>query len=260
MTVVSSFSHHDFGPRAETKNRGPELLRLFLEYCAVQGDLSRSGGRQETYELNPFERGVLDAMRSAGVPAVPQWGVSGYRIDFALAHPERPGQMLLAVETDGDRYHRTVSARDRDRLRQAHLERLGWRFHRIWAADWFADPQAETDRLVDVWQDVVRAADEPPNGRVIQDPVPAPRRAEEPSNRRGPKPSLRLGGSIGTYSDMDLRTLAGWILSDGYQLDRDTRISQAMTELGFRKRGRVIVERLNQAFDHSQQFADKEHI
>ncbi|MFH9350846.1 AAA domain-containing protein [Kitasatospora sp. NPDC017646] len=260
MTVVSSFSHHDFGPRAETKNRGPELLRLFLEYCAVQGDLSRSGGRQGTYELNPFEREVLDAMRSAGVPAVPQWGVSGYRIDFALAHPERPGQMLLAVETDGDRYHRTVSARDRDRLRQAHLERLGWQFHRIWAADWFADPQAETDRLVGVWQDVVRAADEPPSGRVIPDPVPAPRRAEEPSNRRGPKPSLRLGGSIGTYSDMDLRALAGWILSDGYQLDRDTRISQAMTELGFRKRGRVIVERLNQAFDHSQQFADKEHI
>ncbi|MEV0538090.1 hypothetical protein, partial [Kitasatospora sp. NPDC050463] len=45
-----------------------------------------------------------------------------------------------------------------------------------------------------------------------------------------------------------------------YQLDRDTRISQAMTELGFRKRGRIIVERLNQAFDHSQQFVDKEHI
>ncbi|WP_371521734.1 AAA domain-containing protein [Kitasatospora sp. NBC_01300] len=260
MTVVSSFSHHDFDPRAETKNRGPELLRLFLEYCAVQGDLSRSGGRQETYELNPFEREVLEALQSSGVPAVPQWGVSGYRIDFALAHPERPGQMLLAVETDGDRYHRTVSARDRDRLRQAHLERLGWQFHRIWAADWFADPQAETDRLVGIWQDIVRAADEPPSCRVIQDPVPAPRRAEEPSTRRGPKPSLRPGGSIGTYSDMDLRALAGWILSDGYQLDRDTRISQAMTELGFRKRGRVIVERLNQAFDHSQQFADKEHI
>ncbi|WP_282204761.1 AAA domain-containing protein [Kitasatospora fiedleri] len=260
MTVVSSFSHHDFGPRGETKNRGPELLRLFLEYCAVQGDLTRSGGRQETYELNPFEQQVLDALLSSGVPAVPQWGVSGYRIDFALAHPERPGQMLLAVETDGDRYHRTANARDRDRLRQAHLEQLGWQFHRIWAADWFANPQTETDRLVSIWQDAVRAADEAPSRTAPQASVPTPRQAEEPSTQRGHRPALTPGGSIGTYSDTDLRALAGWILSDGYQLDRDTRVGQAMTELGFQKRERVIVERLNQAFDHSQQFADKEPI
>ena len=45
--------------------------------------------------------------------------------------------MVLAIECDGARYHSSPTARDRDRLRQDHLERLGWRFHRIWSTDWF---------------------------------------------------------------------------------------------------------------------------
>jgi hypothetical protein len=52
--------------------------------------------------------------------------------------------------------------------------------------------------------------------------------------------------------------LASWLLSDGFQLDRDTRINQAITELGFKKRGRVIVERLTRAFEQAQHTADKE--
>ncbi|WP_143677032.1 AAA domain-containing protein [Kitasatospora sp. GP30] len=256
MTVVSSFSHHDFDPQAPTKNRGPELLRRYLEYCAHHGDLGRVGRRQDHYELNPFEQQVLEVLQDADIPVVPQWGVSGYRIDFALAHPDRPGQMLLAVETDGDRYHRTARARDRDRLRQAHLERLGWQFHRIWAADWFTDQQAETTRLVDAWRDAVRLADEPPVSPVDPDPPFVPRQGERELARRGDRPPVPPGRRISDYSDAELRSLAEWILSDGYQLDLDTRLGQFMTELGFRKRGRNIVDRLTRTLNHAQQFTD----
>lgn len=258
MTVVSSFSHHDFDPRSlnTTRNRGPELLRRFLEYCSYQGDLERTGSPQTEYELNPFEDQVRKALEQAGVPVVPQWGVSEYRIDFALTHPDRPGQMLLAVETDGDRYHRAPSARDRDRLRQAHLERLGWTFHRIWAADWFLDPDAETARIVETWRSAVRKVDTPrPHDETpptVNSTVP------KPAPGRGPRPYVPAGTRISDYTNTDLAILARWILSDGYQLDRDTRIGQAITELGFKKRGRIIVERLNRAFKQAQHEADKE--
>ena len=49
--------------------------------------------------------------------------------------------MVLAIEADGASYHSSPTARDRDRLRQEQLERLGWTFHRIWSADWFHDAQ-----------------------------------------------------------------------------------------------------------------------
>ena len=47
---------------------------------------------------------------------------AGFRIDLAVRDPDRPGRFLLAVECDGARYHSTVWARERDRLRQTVLE------------------------------------------------------------------------------------------------------------------------------------------
>ncbi|MFJ7086424.1 AAA domain-containing protein [Streptomyces griseus] len=262
MTVVSSFSHHDFDHQAlsTVRNQGPELLRRFLEYCEHKGDLARTGQRHAAQELNPFEQQVLEAMEDAGIPVVPQWGVSDYRIDFALAHPDRPGQMLLAVETDGDSYHRALTARDRDRLRQAHLERLGWKFHRIWASDWFREPEKATARMIAAWEEAVRRADSSTEDLHEQPPAavePSASPSAEPS-ARGPRPVLPSGSRIVDFTDAHLVTLAGWLLSDGYQLDRDSRVAQAMAELGFKKRGRVIVDRLTRAIDQAQSAADKE--
>ncbi|MDG9688802.1 AAA domain-containing protein [Streptomyces sp. DH17] len=257
MTVVSSFTHHDFDPAKlkVTRNRGPEMLRAFLEYCSHGGDLHRTGSVDGT-SLNGFEHQVLAALEASYVPVTPQWGVSGYRIDFALGHPERPGQMILAVETDGDRYHRAASARDRDRLRQEHLERLGWRFHRLWASDWFTNPHTELERLLTAWHQAADQADHTPPPAAEPNPPQTP--PPPPPTARGPRPALPDGQRIGDYSDTDLLSLAAWLLNDGFQLDRDTRITQALTELGFKRRGRVIVERLTRAFEQVQHTADKD--
>jgi len=77
-----------------------------------------------------------------------QVGVSGYRIDLGVCHPDRPGHYLAGVECDGARYHSAKSARDRDRLREQVLADLGWTILRVWSTDWFADPDRETDKLV----------------------------------------------------------------------------------------------------------------
>jgi hypothetical protein len=52
------------------------------------------------------------------------------------------------LECDGATYHSSVSARDRDLLRQEILESKGWRLYRIWSADWFADREAELARVL----------------------------------------------------------------------------------------------------------------
>jgi len=44
-------------------------------------------------------------------------------------------------------YHSAKTARDRDRLRQEVLERMGWRIHRIWSPDWIAQREREIRRL-----------------------------------------------------------------------------------------------------------------
>jgi hypothetical protein len=42
------------------------------------------------------------------------------------------------------------------------------------------------------------------------------------------------------------------LLSDQLPLPREDRINMAVRELGFQKRGRIIVERLNWAFNRAQ--------
>jgi hypothetical protein len=48
---------------------------------------------------------------------------------------------ICGIECDGATYHSSKSARDRDRLREEVLNRLGWELYRIWSTDWFRDPQ-----------------------------------------------------------------------------------------------------------------------
>ncbi len=134
---------------ARTRAVGVRHLKTFLDYAAR--------GPQAIAEAvvldpsadfdSPFEEAVKDALVARGWDVHWQVGCSGYRIDLAVVDPERPGSFLLGVECDGASYHSAKSARDRDRLRAEVLERLGWRLHRVWSADWWHDPDREVDRI-----------------------------------------------------------------------------------------------------------------
>ena len=91
---------------------------------------------------------VFETLTDRGIALLPQWGASRYRIDLVAQHPREPGRLVLAIECDGATYHSAHTARDRDRLRQQHLERLGWRFHRIWSTDWFGRRDDEVARAL----------------------------------------------------------------------------------------------------------------
>ena len=74
--------------------------------------------------------------------------------------------------------------RDRDRLRGEHLQRLGWRFHRIWSTNWFRDPDSEVTKLQKAYQAAVNAAmlaePEPEPPVQVPPPAPEPKPAPEP--------------------------------------------------------------------------------
>src|SRR5207245_10470094 len=135
-----------------------ELLRRYLEYAASGGVRLGDGGLSAV-PLNAFELDVYDALSAKGISLVPQWGASRYRIDLVAKHPVRPGRFVLAIECDGASLHSVPTARDRDRLRQQHLEALGWRFHRIWSTDWFMRREEEVSRALAAFGAAVTQAD-----------------------------------------------------------------------------------------------------
>jgi very-short-patch-repair endonuclease len=135
---------------------GPSALRQYLEY-ARSGILTKTELTGAPADSD-FEVAVMDVLRRLGYEVVPQLGVSGFRIDIAVKHPDHPGAYLAAIECDGARYHSSQSARDRDRIRQDILESQGWagRIWRIWSTDWFRSPQNEIHKLQSFLDDLRR--------------------------------------------------------------------------------------------------------
>jgi very-short-patch-repair endonuclease len=165
--VFCNFSS-DIIDETKVKHLGVRVLKQFLYYAEHGKELYHETADGDVESL--FEEQVLAAIRKLGYDAVPQVGSRGYRIDLAIRHPQQPGRYVLAVECDGATYHSAPSARDRDRLRQSVLEGLGWRFYRIWSANWFFNQVQETERLRKAIEDAIVFSD----AAAVRDESPAP--------------------------------------------------------------------------------------
>ncbi len=154
ITLVSSIRAGDID-LTRTQSEGVRVLRDYLEYAASGGE--RLQGNSYTGDLHfdsPFEEDVYYTLSQhpflqEEYTIRTQVGCSGYRIDLAIAHNNYPGQFLLGIECDGASYHSSPTARDRDRLRQQVLERLGWKIHRIWSTNWFRNKPNQVNLLVE---------------------------------------------------------------------------------------------------------------
>src|SRR5665213_2372094 len=253
MTLVSSFEADDVDPDAN-HSAGFDLMYRFLQFMSSSGT-SFGGDPGRDYELNPFEADVMYRLNQAGLDLEPQWGVGNYRIDFAVRHPDKPGRFVLALECDGAMYHSGIVARERDRLRQQHLERLGWRFHRIWSTDWWTDPQPQIDAVLESYKaalEVQRPMTVPEVTNIYPSASEAVPSVEAPpagavSVRTAARPPIYPGEQIGVYSDHQLTQLIHWIKSDDVVRTDDELFEEAVKALGYKRRGARIVERLTLA-------------
>lgn len=257
VTLVTSFDATDMDPD-RLRSEGARMLKSYIEYAASNGtDLGMATLSKP--ELNPFERDVRDALVEEGISLISQYGASGYWIDFACMHPERPGEPVLAIETDGASYHSSQSARDRDRLRQEHLERLGWQFHRIWSTGWFRHKEFEVKRALEAYRRAVRSRDGGSESNNLAEVDPPRPRHDGPTRQELPKrdsdwPPVPPGRKTADYSRDDLRRTVNWVQSDGLLRTTDELASEVITSLGFGRKGHRITEAVGEAIK-----LDREH-
>jgi len=168
---------------ARTQSVGVRDLQAFLDYAehgprAIGGEASAGEARAGS----PFERSMRVRLVERGWRVEAQVGCSGYRIDLAVRDPDDPGAFLLGIEGDGRNYARARTARDRDRLREAVLRRLGWRLHRVWSVDWWFDEARSLAKIEDALGEALEAraatpataeSDAPPSAAGGAPPAPA---------------------------------------------------------------------------------------
>lgn len=147
MKIFSSFEPGMID-LTRTNADGVRDLKAFLEFAQRGKDALASADRGSLggYD-SPFEEAVAQELRRRGWQVVPQVGVSKFRIDLGVVHPDLPGDFLLGVECDGATYHSAATARDRDKVRAAILEGLGWKLLRVWSTEWWFNRSRAADQL-----------------------------------------------------------------------------------------------------------------
>ena len=133
---------------SRTQANGVRDLKHFLEFAEYgpRALAQAHHGSQGDFE-SPFESSVASALGRKGWQVHTQIGASSFRVDLGVVHPDFAGRYLAGVECDGATYHRSATARDRDKLREQVLRGLGWEIVRIWSTDWWVDPVGTLERV-----------------------------------------------------------------------------------------------------------------
>lgn len=133
---------------SRTKAIGVRDLKHFLEFAerGARALAEAHHGSQGDFD-SPFEAAVAAALGRKGWQVQTQIGASSFRIDLGVVHPDLAGRYLAGIECDGATYHRSATARDRDKLREQVLRGLGWEIERIWSTDWWVDPGGTLERV-----------------------------------------------------------------------------------------------------------------
>ena len=148
---------------ANTAQIGPKLLKSYLKYVKAVSHTNKEQIQAVIQEINenvhthvkdhvlhfdsPFEEQVYEQLRNLGYEVATQVGMSGYRIDLAIVHPNDSSKYILGIECDGAMYHSSANAKERDLYRQRFLENRGWTIERIWSRNWWKDPAKEIERI-----------------------------------------------------------------------------------------------------------------
>lgn len=155
VQLVSSIHCTDID-LTRTGAEGARLLKEYLDF-AENGNaaLIQSAAANRLEGLgSELEEEICEFLRDNGFIVDAQVGYSGFRIDLGLKKTDG-SDYVLAIECDGASYRAAKNARDRDRLRQQILEKMGWRFYRIWSTDWYCNKAEEKHRLLEAAEKAV---------------------------------------------------------------------------------------------------------
>ncbi len=147
MIVFSSLDPADIDLSRSHANAVRDL-KHFLEYAergpAAMGASRREFGRESG---SAFESAIADELGKRGWSVRHRVGVSSYRIDLGVVHPDHPERFLAGIECDGEMYQSSRVACERDKIRDSVLRELGWTLFRAWSVDWWANKVRAAERL-----------------------------------------------------------------------------------------------------------------
>jgi len=230
--AASPSSPAEPAPELGAEDAGPTGESSEATEAATATDPEQGPTVRRELETDALVRDLADRLWRLGLLVESDFGLTSDRIELALGHPDLPGHLLLAVDTDGARYVATASQRERDRLRAERLEAAGWATERVWSWALFIDPDGEAERIR-------RAVDRAL--RLVQ----AEEHSDSPTGvgtirHRLPRPQIPAGHPLSFYSSEDLDAVVEYICSDGRARLEEHLATEVRSFLGFEQRSVLL--------------------
>lgn len=161
--VVASFLPSELDV-SEAKNKGPVMLRSYLEYAyavssrndsevarilhevkdggSAHGDYSRELGCVDTDKIADK---VSERLSAHGFEVRRNSGIGGYVMDIAVLKGNR---FVLGIELDKTVYEEVEDTRERDYHRTNYLVARGWKVYRLFCSRWWRSPDTEINNIL----------------------------------------------------------------------------------------------------------------
>jgi hypothetical protein len=245
VEVVSSVRAADFS-LSEGVGKGPILLRDYIRYAELNGELPELVERGSGRGQEKLEASIASVVRSLGYSTVSNVGSGTFGVDVGVREASEH-DYALGIVTDGDSYRAIPTARDRERLREAVLRDLSWRLCRVWSLDWVRNRQKQL-------QAIREALDEdPPDGR-----GEAAKLSPSPTQRsRDERPVLDLRGAaqeglldwVKPYESTELPSQwHGYEFHESAERDRQTKLLLRLLEVEAPVHVEYAIRRVSEAW------------
>ncbi len=146
MKVFSMLSSGDIDLR-RTHAEGVVGLKNFLEY-AQTGSILAGKSQTEGLDQNAIVSQIADRLREKELEVDTRIGRSNFRLDLGIVDIKDPSKYVLGILCDGESYYGTKTERDREIVQPSVLNRLGWNIMKVWAVDWFENPDKVIDSIL----------------------------------------------------------------------------------------------------------------
>ena len=91
---------------------------------------------------------IKDALELHGYQVETNVGHSDFKVDLAVVDKNNREKYLAAIQVDGHRYASFTATRDRIKLGETMLRKLGWHTIKVWSVEWWHNEEKQIDDLL----------------------------------------------------------------------------------------------------------------
>jgi Protein of unknown function (DUF4011)/REase_MTES_1575/AAA domain/Protein of unknown function (DUF3320) len=139
-----------------TSSQGVAGLKAFLEFAQKGKQAIAVKAGEATKAEAGIGKRIVSLLEQHGYAANTDIGCSGYRVDVGIVHPHKPDEYILGIMCDGAAYKNAGTARDREILQFNVLRQLGWNLHKVWALDWWENPEKELRKIISTIEELLQ--------------------------------------------------------------------------------------------------------